>query len=251
MKKKRKKADANLKAQVENNNNNKYPDHEITGLIQWNKGGATDILTRQISEIAAQNLGQKIIFKNVGGLSGAYGTRYVNESDSDGYTLLLGSEHTAIHDRIGISKLNYENFKTIYLIGESPTGLFVNSDSNYNTIQELIDYARSNPKKLKCAITEPGGVAWGITALLKDVTGAEFDLKIYENGRKCAQAVISNDCDLAITYMQHSILYHRNGAIKYLTLFSLDPDPEIPELNPVATLNFINICLWEHFTEYL
>ena len=207
-----------------------YPEHEITGIVQMSKGGATDVLCRAVTEIAAKELGQPINITNIAGQSGAIGMRYVYESKSDGYTILMGSEHAALHDKIGLSPLSYEKFKSIYLIGELTTGIIVRPGSKYTTLTGLIEDAKAHPRQIKCAVTGLGSTGWALCAFLKDVTGAEFEQVNYANGSQSIKAIESGEVECSICLLQHAIGEYQKGNISFLCVIAPEPDPDIPEV---------------------
>ena len=211
-----------------------YPEHEITAIVQMSKGGATDVLTRAVTEKVAKILGQPINVRNIAGNSGAYGMRYAYESKADGYTLLMGSEHTTLHDKLGISPLHYDKFKCVYLIGEASAGVIVRSDSKYQTLRELLEDAKDNPRTITCGVTGVGSVGWGLCAFFKDIAGAEFDQVNHPNGGVSTKAVADGECECAMVLLQHGFKEYEKGNVKFLTVVAPEPDPLMPDV-PVVT----------------
>ena len=216
-------------------NKSGYPEHEIQGIVQMSKGGATDVLCRAVSELAAKELSQPINIENIAGQSGAYGMRYVYESKSDGYTILMGSEHTALHDKIGISPLTYEKFKSVYLIGELTNGILVRPDSRYSTLKDLIEDAKANPRQVRCGVSGLGSTGWALCAFFKDVTGVEFEQVNYANGSLAIKAVENGEIECTIALLQHAVGEYQKGAVRFLSVIATEPDPEIPEVPAVTS----------------
>src|SRR5712691_11100648 len=65
-------------------------------------GGATDTMTRQITQELGEALGQSIVIENKPGAGGYIAWNYVASSDPDGYTLLMAE------NAIGISQALYK-----------------------------------------------------------------------------------------------------------------------------------------------
>ena len=110
-----------------------FPKHEITGIVQWGKGGATDILNRGISDIVAKNTGWKFNIKNVPGEAGAIGAKQVYDLPADGHTLLMAAENPSTYDALGISDVTFKNFNCVHLIGYIAPVVVVNPASKFNT----------------------------------------------------------------------------------------------------------------------
>ena len=83
-----------------------FPERELSGVIMWGAGGATDVVARAVAPMAEEALGKKIVLQNRSGGSGAISTNFVNQQPSDGYTLLLGAENPQLHGVLGIRDLD-------------------------------------------------------------------------------------------------------------------------------------------------
>ena len=68
-----------------------YPSKPIKVVVPFPAGGATDILTRAITEKLAQRIGQSVIIENRPGAGANIGAATVAKAAPDGYTLLMGS----------------------------------------------------------------------------------------------------------------------------------------------------------------
>ena len=224
------------KNENENKNENKntsakkinYPTREISGIIQWGKGGATDALTREVTNIVAKNTGWKINLQNVTGDTGFNGFKQVYDSPADGYTLLMGAENPSIYDALEIDELTYKDFDCIYLIGYVAPGVMVAPNSRFNTLTDLIEEARVNPGTIKLAYTGKGGVGWVVNAFFSEITGAKFQLVPYNSGTAAKNAVIKGECDFTICLLQEGIEDSKKGDVRFLSLFTFDEDPDFP-----------------------
>jgi len=73
-----------------------YPDRPIRLVVAFVPGGATDTLTRQLTEDLKEALGQSVIVENRPGANGYLAWSYVASSDPDGYTLLMAENALGI-----------------------------------------------------------------------------------------------------------------------------------------------------------
>ena len=64
-----------------------YPARNITMIVPFPAGGATDTLARFLAEKMRGILGQTIVIENVGGAAGSLGVTRAVRSAPDGYTL--------------------------------------------------------------------------------------------------------------------------------------------------------------------
>lgn len=126
-----------------------YPDKPISLVVPFPPGGSTDLLARQIGEIISGPLGQPVVVENRGGAGGTVGANYVVNSDPDGYTLLMGvtgsnAISAALRDDLPYDPVT--DFDPVSIVVASPLVLVVNADSDFNSVQDVIDFAKANPE---------------------------------------------------------------------------------------------------------
>ncbi|HEX4556445.1 MAG TPA: tripartite tricarboxylate transporter substrate-binding protein, partial [Xanthobacteraceae bacterium] len=85
-----------------------YPERPIRLVVAFVAGGATDTLTRQITEDLKVALGQPVIVENRPGANGYIAWNYVANSEPDGYTLLMAENALAISQ--GLFKKSASSF---------------------------------------------------------------------------------------------------------------------------------------------
>ena len=130
-----------------------YPNRPVTMVVPWGTGGTSDTVTRVFAKIAEKELGQPIIVENKPGAGGSIGVNYVLKSKPDGYT--LGVPQTSsyiIHPYM--KKLPYDPLTQVIdiaTIANHLLGLAVRPDAPWNTFEDIISYARSNPGKFRYA----------------------------------------------------------------------------------------------------
>jgi tripartite-type tricarboxylate transporter receptor subunit TctC len=129
-----------------------YPRRPITLLINMAAGGATDICARIIAQGATKILGQEVVPVNRTGGGGSVATGILANSTGDGYTIMAGPS-PALTNVPHLELVAYDPLKDIIPIiqyGVSRDAIIVRSDSPYNSLKDLIDFARKNPGKASC-----------------------------------------------------------------------------------------------------
>lgn len=131
-----------------------YPDRPIGVMVAYGAGGATDFQARIVTMMAEQEdyLGQPIYVVNRPGAGGRVGwNNFVEKADADGYLLAAYNVPHFIAQSIAFpdkAKYNINNLEPIANWGADPAVLVVPLDSPFNSVQDVVDYARANPKKL-------------------------------------------------------------------------------------------------------
>ena len=126
-----------------------FPDKPINLVIQYPAGGSTDLTARALANGAKKYLGQPVICENKAGGGGTVGVALVAAKPADGYTIgiVTSSPTMAFH----MGKLNFHPLTDLTPImrwGNYLFGIVVRSDSQFKTMQEVMQYIKQNPEKL-------------------------------------------------------------------------------------------------------
>ncbi len=195
-----------------------YPSKDIQGSIMWSAGGVCDTLSRAIGGIAQDILGTNIIFTNRAGSGGAVSTMYVNAQAADGYELLFGAENPQIAKVMGTSEIDYDEFTPVSLFSTTYAAVSVSADSEYNTIEELVDDILANPNSVIMATTGAGGLPETVAAMMADVNGTEPVMVPFDGENECMTAIMGGNADYTITTLGSAASFYESGDIKILAM---------------------------------
>jgi len=147
-----------------------FPSRELSGVIMWGAGGATDVVARAVAPHAEQALGRKIVLQNRAGGAGAISTNFVNQQASDGYTLLFGAENPQLHGVLALGDLDYSKFYPINILGRGIVVIVANRDKPWKSFKELLAEIQANPGKVKMGSTGPGGLPHSVGSMIGTIT---------------------------------------------------------------------------------
>ena len=137
-----------------------FPNKPIQVLVGWSAGASEDLRARSLGPKMEEVLGQPFVVVNKPGASGAIGFTLVKNSKPDGYT--IGSASTSsILFAPHVQKLEYNSLTDFtYIAGTAiqPYGIVVRSDAPWKTFDELLDYVKKNPGKIKYGSFGIGGL---------------------------------------------------------------------------------------------
>ena len=165
--------------------NKPYPSQDIEYLIPYNPGGGADPAGRQYAESLATALDVNINVMNQPGADEAIGITRLSTANPDGYTLGMGTTGGFLGQPIANPDVQYdglEDFEPITQMTSTPYGLFVSAESEYETLDDLMDAAREQPGE----ITVSAPVRMGSPALavyyLEDQADVEVTLVTTSGG---------------------------------------------------------------------
>ena len=138
-----------------------FPDRPISLTVSYGAGGATDFQARLVTMMAAKEdkkgkalylNGQPIVILNRPGAGGQVGwNRFVKKAKTNGYELAAYNVPHFIAQSIMFPKrvkYNINNLEPIANWGADPAVLIVNKDSPFNSVKDVVDFAKANPDKL-------------------------------------------------------------------------------------------------------
>lgn len=129
-----------------------YPDKPIQVLVPYGAGGETDIAVRFLASVIPQFLGQSLVVMNKPGASGAICFEYISKQvKPDGYTLMgaaIGCNSIVPAQNLKLP-FKFDDLTFIARTQFNPAILAVRADSPHKTLNDLLEYIRKNPKKVK------------------------------------------------------------------------------------------------------
>jgi tripartite-type tricarboxylate transporter receptor subunit TctC len=134
-----------------------YPDRPIGVMVAYNPGGATDFQARIATLASAKekdgkalSVGQPIYVTNKPGAGGRKGWNwFADKAPADGYMLAAYNvPHFIAQSIVFDTKYNINNLEPVGNWGADPAVLIVGKDSQFNTAQELVAFAKKNPGRI-------------------------------------------------------------------------------------------------------
>lgn len=153
-----------------------YPSKKITYIVPFNPGGQSDVTAQYQRKPLQDVLGVDIIIKHMPGAGGAVAWSNLVKTEGDGYTISGNNIPHIIIQPLVRDDAGYETeeLKPVYLFQTTPIGFAVAKDSDFDSLGELIDYAKDNPGAI--TVSGSGTHSGHHLALLQlqHISGAEF-----------------------------------------------------------------------------
>ncbi len=134
----------------------KFPNRPIEVVVTFGPGGGADAMGRKMSQLLEKQLGVPFPVSNVGGASGNAGLTKVMTSAPDGYTVGTLIALTVSSWASGLGTAKPEDFAIVAVTQDSPSMMFVPTDSPFKTYKDMLEFAKANPGKLKVATSGYG-----------------------------------------------------------------------------------------------
>ncbi|MDC0135290.1 tripartite tricarboxylate transporter substrate binding protein [Sulfitobacter sp.] len=212
-----------------------YPERPIMMMVSYGAGGATDFQARIVTMTSGNEdaLGMPIAILNKPGAGGRVGWNWLaGQAEADGYTLgAYNVPHFIAQSIKGGVEYSTASFEPIANWGADPAVLVVGKDSEFNTLQDVVDFAKANPGKLT---TSGAGLFVGhhIAALQMEKAG---DMKMAYiptkgGGAAAMKAVIAGDVMAGINNLSDAFRAAQAGNVKILAVADLERNEFLPDV---------------------
>lgn len=172
-----------------------YPERPIEVVVQYGAGGGSDTFVRNLMMPARKILKTAINVTNMTGAAGVKAANYVLKQPADGYTIYNFSPEQLINTAFG--RQNYkEDFAPLVQVQQDMSMFYVNPKAEYQTVEELIAYAKKNPGKVQFTGTTPASPDELIIMRFAKAAGIEVKYIPFDKAPKSHAAVLGGHLDV-------------------------------------------------------
>ena len=200
-----------------------FPTKDLSGVIQWGAGGATDNVARAVTPLVEKHLGKQVILQNKPGATGAVAVQWVHNQPADGYTLLYGAENPLLYRVLDISQLEYKDFFPVTIIARNVGVVVCNVNQPWKTVTELFDDAKKNPDQIKMGSTGPGGLPHVTASMFKAINGVSFNQIVFPGEGPGITAMLGGHVQWTTAGLAAAREHIRAGRVRPLALVADEP----------------------------
>lgn len=206
-----------------------FPAKPITIVVPWDAGGGTDALARSIANQSSEFFGVQLNVLNRPGGSGAVGHSYGITARPDGYTVTMITYELCTYRPLGRVPIGPENYKAIIQLNEDPAAITVHADSEWQTLQDFLNYARENPGEVTIGNSGPGAV-WHIGALkLESAADVSFTHVPHNGAKPAVTQLLGRHIDAVSVSPAEVLQYVQEGTLRCLGVMSEERMALLPQ----------------------
>lgn len=131
-----------------------YPTKPVTLTVNYGAGGGSDAIGRALARALEKILKQPVPVENIAGGAGTRGVTAVVTSAPDGYQIGVATNSPmtiAVHSVKGLPWGAPDTYDIIGGIGIVYNAVCIQPESPFKSLQEVVNFAKANPGKLKVA----------------------------------------------------------------------------------------------------
>ena len=209
-----------------------YPNKPVKLLVGFPAGGGLDVLARIVGQRVSEQWGQPIIIENKPGAGSNIAGDAAAKSAPDGYTLLhtniaLMSINPALYAKMSFAPM--KDLVPVIQLVNLPLAVMARADSPFNSMKDLVDYARANPGKLNFGSGGNGGVPH----LALELLNSSYNLKIthvpYKGSADAVKDLLGGPIDLMIDAISVGLSQIKAGKLKALSVTTETRHPALPD----------------------
>jgi tripartite-type tricarboxylate transporter receptor subunit TctC len=225
-----------------------YPTRQITMIVPFPAGGATDTLARFLAEKMRAVLGQAVIIENIAGAAGSIGVGRAVRSPADGYTLSIGTSTTHMLTG-GLYALQFDLLKDIepiIQIGSEPLLIVGKKSLPADDLKGLIAWLKANPDKASVGIAGVGAAGHLTGISFQKLTGTKFQFVPYRGNGPAMQDLLAEQIDFMIEPSSNFKSLVGAGSVKPYAITGrtrLPSSPDIPTADEAGLPGFF-ASLW-------
>ncbi|MFM1987155.1 MAG: hypothetical protein RJA99_112 [Pseudomonadota bacterium] len=230
-----------------------FPSRGLRIVVPFAAGTGSDVVARAIGQKLAEQLGQPVVAENREGAGGIVGTNVVRQAPADGYTLLMAANPftlapatfaTAPYDPL-------REFVPVAKVADVPIVLTVAANSPFQSVGELVAFARANPGKLTYASSGKGTPSQFETELFKQAAGIDLLEVPYKNTAQALTDTMSGQVSMYPSAMPLALPHVRAGRARALAIVDRRRSPSLPDVPTLAEAmqrpSYVATPLWYGF----
>jgi tripartite-type tricarboxylate transporter receptor subunit TctC len=213
-----------------------FPTKDLSGVIMWGAGGATDNVARALTPHVEQALGKQIVLQNKPGATGAVATQWVHSQPADGYTLLYGAENPQVYRVLDISQLDYKDFYPVQITARGVGLIACNVNAPWKTLKDLFEDAKKNPGNIKMGSTGPGGLPHVVGSMIKATHGLTFNAIPFGGEGPGMTAMQGGHVQWMTVGLTAGREHVRAGRIRALAMVAHEPVPGLEDIPLITSM---------------
>jgi len=220
-----------------------YPSKPIRIVAPSAAGGGFDLVARVLGSKLSEQMGQQFVVENRSGGGTLAGTQVIAKAPADGYHLLVGglsnmALNAGLYKNPGYDPMT--DFIPLRIVVSHSYTLVGRKDLPFNTMKDMLVYAKTNPGKLNFGSSGSGTGQFILASLIKEMGHVDIQLVPYKGAQPVYMDLLGGRVDLFFDNTTTTRMYLESNQLKAFAVSSRQraPDaPQIPTLIETGTLD--------------
>jgi putative tricarboxylic transport membrane protein len=176
------------------------PSEDVRLIIHASAGGSSDLMGRKAASILSEQniVGQTIVPENREGGSGGVAYTYLLSQSGNPHVIATISGTYIATPASGQANYHYSSYDNLAIVAEDASLLAVSADSPYQSLDDLLRAARSDPGAVRFGGTQTGGGDSIVHHLLQRATGTELSYVPFTGGGEANAALLGGNVEVIV-----------------------------------------------------
>ena len=211
-----------------------YPQNNITVIVPYGAGGATDLSTRALLESVADDAlpsGVNFVVENIAGSSGMVGCEQALASTPDGYTLLAMACDLPLNQALGVTTISAaEDLIPLCRTQFEPYAIITRADSDIQTLEDMVAKAQSGPEALSVGLSGMGTANALAAMAIQDYFDCTLKMVSFDSAADAVLAVVNGQVDMTINSAVSAAGQVEAGSLKIIGVTANEKSPTMPDV---------------------
>jgi tripartite-type tricarboxylate transporter receptor subunit TctC len=202
-------------------------------VVGYAAGGPVDGGARTFAPVLARELGRTVLVENRPGAAGVLGADAVSKAAPDGNTLYFGASPTLTispHVQKSMTLDPVRDLTPVAPLLSYANVLVVNKDLPFQTLEQLIAYAKANPGKLFYGSAGVGASNHLSGELLAAVSGTQLNHVPYKGNAPAMTDVIGGQLSMMFDITSTARNFVQSGRVRALAVTSRERNASLPNV---------------------
>jgi len=214
-----------------------YPSKAVNYVIPFGPGGESDITARHQQPFFKKLFGQDLIISYKPGGGGAVGWAQLNKMKGDGYNIIgINLPHIIVKPQQKDVGFKTEDITGVFMFHYTPDAIVVNSDSEFKTLADMIDYAKANPGKITFSGSGKGTANHLAQLRFDKMAGIKTTYVAFKGTGKAVAALLGNQVKAEWGYT--SVGAKQGEKVRMLAVAMEERHPKFPDVPTFKELGF-------------
>jgi tripartite-type tricarboxylate transporter receptor subunit TctC len=213
-----------------------WPERPLKIVVGFTPGGTADSVGRLLAGALAPRLGQNVVVENRAGANGNLATEYVGRAAPDGYTVFFTSIGHVVNPLM-MKDAQYDPVAGFTPIGQvlaAPNMLVVPASSPFQSVGELVAYARAHPGRLNVASSGTGTSVHLSAELFMQMTGVELTHIPYKGTGSALPDLLAGTVSMMFPNLPSALPLAQSGKLRALGVTTRTRSASAPQVPAIA-----------------
>lgn len=214
-----------------------YPEKSVSYIIPFGPGGESDITARHQQPFFKKIYNQDLVISYKPGGGGAVGWSQLNGMKGDGYTIMgINLPHIIIKPEQKNVGFKTKDITGVFMFHYTPDAILVRDDSPYKTLEDLISFAKKNPRKLITSGSGKGSANHLAQVNLDNLAGMKSTYVAFKGTGKAVAALLGDQVQAEWGYT--SVGAKHEGKVRMLAVATEQRHPRFPDVPTFKELGY-------------